>query len=144
MQKYQADCDVIVGAAAVGDFKIADVAGQKLKKADQETDKLILELVGNPDILKALGQNKANKQVMVGFAAETNDIVENAKKKLETKNLDFIVANDVTQEGAGFGTDTNIVTLISRNGSIKSLPLMSKEGVAAAILDKVVDIITDL
>ncbi len=144
MQKYQADCDVIVGAAAVGDFKIADVAGQKLKKADQETDKLILELVENPDILKALGQNKANKQVMVGFAAETNDIVENAKKKLETKNLDFIVANDVTQEGAGFGTDTNIVTLISRNGSIKSLPLMSKEGVAAAILDKVVDIITDL
>ncbi len=143
MEKHQANCDVIVGAAAVGDFKIADIVDQKLKKAEQETDKLVLELVGTPDILKTLGANKAKNQVMVGFAAETNDIIDNAKKKLETKNLDFIVANDVTQEGAGFGTDTNIVTFITRSGDVKPLPLMSKEGVAAAILDKVVDIFTD-
>lgn len=144
MKEYQPSCDVIIGAAAVADFKIADIVGQKLKKAEQESDKLVLELIGTPDILKTLGQRKTENQIIVGFAAETNDIIENAKKKLESKNLDFIVANDVTQEGAGFGTDTNIVTLISRNGNIKSLPLMSKEGVAAAILDKVVDLFIDL
>ncbi len=144
MQKYQSDCDVIVGAAAVGDFKVADIEGKKLKKAEQESDKLVLELVGTPDILKTLGQSKGKSQIMVGFAAETNDVVENARLKLEAKNLDFIVANDVTQEGAGFGTDTNIVTFISRNGSVKPLPLMGKDEVAAAILDKVVDIFSDI
>ncbi len=138
MLNYQPKCDAIIGAAAVVDFKISNVLEQKLKKTEQESDKLILELIGTPDILKTLGQNKRDYQVMVGFAAETNDVIENAKKKLSTKNLDFIVANDVTQEGAGFATDTNIVTFIDRDGTVESLPLMSKEGVAAAILDKVV------
>ena len=78
---------------------------------------------------------------MVGFAAETENIVANAKKKLETKNLDFIVANDVTMEGAGFSSDTNIVTFISRDGEIQSLPKMSKQDVATAILDKVVKLL---
>src|SRR5690606_16783031 len=98
MLDYQPSCDVIVGAAAVGDFKIAKIADQKLKKTEQEADKLILELVGTPDILKRLGQTKLHNQIMVGFAAETNNVLENARKKIDAKNLDFIVANDVTQE----------------------------------------------
>ncbi len=93
--------------------------------------------MGTPDILKTMGQNKTARQIMVGFAAETENIIANAKKKLENKNLDFIVANDVTMEGAGFASDTNIVTFISRSGEIESLPKMSKQDVAAAILDKV-------
>ncbi len=140
MLDYQPSCDVIVGAAAVGDFKIAKIADQKLKKTEQEADKLILELVGTPDILKRLGQTKLHNQIMVGFAAETNNVLENARKKIDAKNLDFIVANDVTQEGAGFATDTNIVTFINRDGTMESLPIMTKEGVAAAIIDKVVDL----
>lgn len=138
MLKYQPACDVIIGSAAVGDFKIASIADQKIKKTDDPEQKLVLELVGTPDILKELGKNKQDKQIMVGFAAETENIIENANKKLKSKNLDFIVANDVTQEGAGFATDTNIVTFISRNGDMQSLPKMGKNEVAAAILDKVV------
>jgi phosphopantothenoylcysteine decarboxylase/phosphopantothenate--cysteine ligase len=140
MLRYQPACDVIIGAAAVGDFRIANVAGQKIKKTDDREQKLVLELVGTPDILKELGKNKQSNQIMVGFAAETENILENANKKLKAKNLDFIVANDVTQEGAGFATDTNIVTFIGRNGDVKSLPKMSKSDVAAAILDKVVEL----
>lgn len=140
MLNYQPACDVIIGAAAVGDFRIAHMAEQKLKKTDQPDQKIVLELVGTPDILKELGKNKQDKQIMVGFAAETENIIDNAKKKLKSKNLDFIVANDVTKEGAGFATDTNIVTFISRNGDINSLPKMSKSDVAAAILDKVVEL----
>jgi phosphopantothenoylcysteine decarboxylase/phosphopantothenate--cysteine ligase len=101
-----------------------------------------LELVGTPDILKTLGQAKKPGQIMVGFAAETQDLIDNAKKKLESKNLDFIVANDVTMEGAGFATDTNIVTIIERNGRIRSLPLMSKKEVAASIIDSVANLLS--
>lgn len=140
MRAKQELCDVIIGAAAVGDFQIAHVAEQKLKKREQESDVLVLELVGTPDILKELGKHKKSDQIMVGFAAETENVLENAKKKLESKNLDFIVANDVTMEGAGFATDTNIVTFINRSGMITSLPKMSKEDVAARILDKVVEL----
>ncbi|MDD2585547.1 MAG: bifunctional phosphopantothenoylcysteine decarboxylase/phosphopantothenate--cysteine ligase CoaBC [Syntrophomonadaceae bacterium] len=141
MLKYQPACDIIIGAAAVGDFQITGVAGQKLKKVANRSDKLVLEFVGTPDILQELGKRKAKNQIIVGFAAETENIIENAKLKLEKKNLDFIVANDVTMEGAGFATDTNIVTIITRNGEVQSLPKMSKEDVAAALLDKVVDLL---
>ena len=141
MQKYQPACDIIIGAAAVGDFRIKAMAEQKMKKANDASEELVLTLVGTPDILKTLGKNKKPRQVMVGFAAETENIVANAKKKLETKNLDFIVANDVTMEGAGFSSDTNIVTFISRDGEIQSLPKMSKQDVATAILDKVVKLL---
>lgn len=141
MQKYQPACDIIVGAAAVGDFRIKTRAEQKMKKTDNASEELVLTLVGTPDILKTLGKNKKPRQIMVGFAAETENILENAKKKVESKNLDFIVANDVTMEGAGFSSDTNIVTFISRNGEIESLPKMSKQDVAAAILDKVVKLL---
>lgn len=141
MQKYQPACDIIIGAAAVGDFRIKTRAEQKMKKTDNASEELVLTLVGTPDILKTLGKNKKPRQIMVGFAAETENILENAKKKLETKNLDFIVANDVTMEGAGFSSDTNIVTFINRNGEIESLPKMSKQDVATAILDKVVKLL---
>lgn len=137
MLKYQAACDIIIGAAAVGDFQIKNMAEQKLKKTDQRSEELVLTLVGTPDILKTLGEKKQANQIMVGFAAETENVLANAKKKLESKNLDFIVANDVTMEGAGFSSDTNIVTFISRSGEIESLPKMSKQDVAAALLDKV-------
>lgn len=137
MIQYQPDCDVIIGSAAVGDFKVAQVAAQKRKKTDDHSDKWVLELVGTPDILKEMGKIKKDGQIMVGFAAETDHVVENARKKIITKNLDFIIANDVTAEGAGFATDTNIVTIINRNGDVKPYPLMSKQEVAAVILDQV-------
>ena len=141
MLEIQTDCDIIIGAAAVGDFQIAAIAQQKLKKKDNETQQLILELVGTPDILKELGKKKRTGQIMVGFAAETENVLENARKKLKSKNLDFIVANDVTMEGAGFATDTNIVTFIDKNGGIAALPQMTKYHVAEAILDRIVDLI---
>lgn len=140
MKQKQSLCDAIIGAAAVGDFKVSTVVGQKLKKTEQESQELVLPLVGTPDVLKELGKCKLEKQIMVGFAAETEHVFDNAKKKLSSKNLDFIVANDVTMEGAGFAVDTNIVTFISRQGSITSLPKMSKEDVAGKILDKVADL----
>lgn len=141
MLEIQTDCDIIIGAAAVADFQIAAIAQQKLKKKDNETQQLILELVGTPDILKELGKQKRTGQIMVGFAAETENVLENARKKLKSKNLDFIVANDVTMEGAGFATDTNIVTFIDKNGGIAALPQMTKYHVAEAILDRIVDLI---
>jgi phosphopantothenoylcysteine decarboxylase/phosphopantothenate--cysteine ligase len=141
MHQYQPVCDIIIGAAAVGDFRTKTMAEQKIKKTNDASEELVLTLTGTPDILKTLGQNKKTAQIMVGFAAETENIITNAKKKLESKNLDFIVANDVTMEGAGFANDTNIVTFISRNGEIESLPKMSKQDVATAILDKVVKLL---
>jgi len=141
MLDYQSSCDIIIGAAAVGDFRIVNIAEEKIKKMDGHSEKMILELAENPDILKTLGNMKRSHQIMVGFAAETQNVLENARIKLSKKNLDFIVANDVTAEGAGFACDTNIVTLIGRDGKIKSLPKMSKEDVAAAIIDRVVELI---
>jgi len=138
---HQATCDIIIGAAAVGDYKCAQMLEQKLKKKDDRSERLVIELVGTPDILATLGQSKHTGQIMVGFAAETQDLLDNARKKLEKKNLDFIVANDVTMEGAGFAVDTNIVTFIDRDGTVSSLPKMSKEDVAVAIIDKVVALI---
>jgi len=138
MLKYQADCDIIIGAAAVGDFRVARVADQKIKKTEDKTLQVVLELVENPDILKELGKHKNEHMIMVGFAAETENVLENAKKKLLSKNLDLIVANDVTVEEAGFAADTNVVTLIDRAGGCKPLPKMSKDEVAAAIIDSVV------
>ncbi len=140
MLKYQPACDVIIGAAAVGDFRIANVAEQKMKKTEDKSGKLTLELVENPDILKELGKRKQDNLIMVGFAAETENVLENARKKLVSKNLDLIVANDVTMEGAGFATDTNIVTFINRAGEVVALPKMSKDMVAAAIIDRVVEL----
>lgn len=129
--------DVIIQAAAPADFRVKDIAPEKIKKQDGAP--MVLELIENPDIAKAVGQRKQPGQTLVGFAAETENLLENAEKKLGKKNLDLIVANDVSQEGAGFGVDTNIVTLLTHTG-LESLPLMSKQDVAHRILDKVLEI----
>jgi phosphopantothenoylcysteine decarboxylase/phosphopantothenate--cysteine ligase len=97
-------------------------------------------LIENPDILKELGKRKQDNLIMVGFAAETENVLANAKKKLINKNLDLIVANDVTMDGAGFATDTNIVTILNRAGEAHTLPIMSKEDVAAAIIDSIIEL----
>ena len=133
------EADIIIQAAAPADYRFAETHGQKLKKADGEP--LTLTLVENPDIAAAVGQMKKPGQTLVGFAAETQHLDANARAKLAKKNLDLIVANDVTQPGAGFNVDTNIVTLITPDG-VESLPMMSKRDVADRILDKVLQIRT--
>ena len=125
--------DIIVQAAAPADYRVEHPADQKIKKDDGEP--LVLTLVENPDIAKAVGQRKKDGQVLIGFAAETQNVLANAQKKLAKKNLDLIVANDVTAEGAGFGVDTNIVTLVTVEGG-ETLPKMTKREVADRIWDK--------
>ena len=131
------EADVVIKAAAVADYRCAIVSGQKIKK-DGET--LNLELVKNTDILAELGRSKREGVTLVGFAAETQDLERNAGQKLQKKNLDLMVANDVRAPGAGFGTDTNIVKLIYPGGRVQSLPLMEKSLVAHKILDAVLEI----
>jgi phosphopantothenoylcysteine decarboxylase/phosphopantothenate--cysteine ligase len=126
--------DVVFMAAAVADYTPAERSPTKRKKEDGH---LVLHLRRTPDILKTLGTNKRSEQVLVGFALETGNGRENARRKLEDKNLDWIVLNDLTEEGAGFGPSTNRVTLLSRDGTAEELPLMPKSEVAAAILDRV-------
>ena len=122
--------DVLVMAAAVSDFRAANPARQKIKK---HGGKILLELVENEDFLLELPDNI----VKVGFAAETEDLVENARKKLEGKGLDFICANDVTAPDAGFGVDTNRVTILRATGKREELPLMSKHALAHEIMNRV-------
>lgn len=124
---------VIIKSAAVADYRPKEYADNKIKKSD---DDLSIRLDRTKDIALELGKIKNNK-ILVGFAAETNDLLENAKNKIQKKNLDFIVANDLTQDGAGFGVDTNIVKIIDREGVIQEHPKMKKEEVADVILDKI-------
>ncbi|MCC3865839.1 bifunctional phosphopantothenoylcysteine decarboxylase/phosphopantothenate--cysteine ligase CoaBC [Terrisporobacter petrolearius] len=124
---------VIIKSAAVADYKPKTYSNKKIKKSN---DDLVIELGRNKDIAYELGKIKKDK-ILVGFAAETNDLIENAKGKVNKKNLDFIVANDLTEKGAGFGTDTNIVKIIDREGNINKYPQMKKDEVANVILDKV-------
>lgn len=124
---------VIIKSAAVADYKPKTYSNKKIKKSN---DDLVIELDRNKDIAYELGKIKKDK-ILVGFAAETNDLIENAKGKVNKKNLDFIVANDLTEEGAGFGTDTNIVKIIDKEGNISKYPQMRKDEVANVILDKV-------
>ncbi|MGL4739812.1 MAG: bifunctional phosphopantothenoylcysteine decarboxylase/phosphopantothenate--cysteine ligase CoaBC [Sarcina sp.] len=124
------DMDIVIKAAAVADYKAKEYSNQKIKK--QESD-LVLELERDRDILKTLGERKT-KQILVGFAAESNDLLENAKRKLESKNLDFIVANDITSEGAGFASDDNKVTVLSKD-NMYELSKMNKREVAKQIFD---------
>jgi len=125
--------DVVIKAAAVADYRPKARAGQKVKKGAEE---LALELEKNPDILGEVGRLKG-KQLLVGFAAETDDLVANAKAKLARKNLDLIVANDVSQEGAGFNVDTNIAKLLFADGRVEDVPLTGKQELAGIILDRV-------
>ena len=125
----------VIKSAAVADYRPAEAAEQKIKKSD---DELVLKLVRNPDILLELGQKKEH-QVLVGFAAETCHVEEYARKKLVKKNLDFIVANDVSETDAGFGVETNRIKLIDRSGEMTPYPLMSKKELAGIILDHVAE-----
>jgi phosphopantothenoylcysteine decarboxylase/phosphopantothenate--cysteine ligase len=131
------NCDIVVKSAAVADYRPAKYEDNKIKKSDGN---MIIELERNPDILKYIGDHKNNK-ILVGFAAETENVLENGKKKLKSKNLDFIVVNNLKESGAGFGFDTNIVSIIDRDGSVKEYNLMHKEEVAQAILNKVVELL---
>lgn len=130
------DCDAVVMSAAVADYKAAAVSDLKMKKQE---DDFSVQLVRNVDILKELGKIKEDK-ILAGFAAETDNLLENAAKKVKEKNLDIIVANDVTMEGAGFGTDTNIIKILRKDGSVADFPLMSKLSAAHCILDEIVGI----
>lgn len=125
--------DLLIQAAAPADYRAKEVAPQKIKK--QGGEPMTFTLVENPDVAATLGKAKRSGQVFVGFAAETNDVLARAKDKLARKNLDMIVANDVTRPGAGFDVDTNIVTLITKDGQ-EALPMMSKAEVAQRILDR--------
>ena len=127
--------DIIIKAAAVADYTPVSVADEKIKKKDGD---MSIPLKRTKDILKYLGENKKENQFICGFSMETENLLENSKKKLEKKNVDMIVANNVKVEGAGFGVDTNVVTLITKDG-YKELPQMSKEDVAAAILDAIIN-----
>lgn len=129
------DADIIIKVAAVADYRVRDVAEHKIKKT---SDDMVINLEKNPDILKAIGERKKN-QFVVGFAAETRDLRENAFSKLKSKNLDMIVGNNVSEEGSGFGSDTNRVTFFYSDGSIDQLPVMGKDDVANALFDRIVE-----
>jgi phosphopantothenoylcysteine decarboxylase/phosphopantothenate--cysteine ligase len=129
-----ADCSIAIFAAAVADYRPTESNGQKIKRNKESTT---ISLEPTPDILASVARNKGERFI-VGFAAETDHVAENARQKLAAKNADLIVANDVTAEGAGFDHDTNIVTLFSRDGRDLALPRMSKSEVAQRILDEVV------
>lgn len=126
--------DIVIMAAAVADYRVKNVSDQKIKKNDAELE-LVLEK--NPDILLGLGQKKQPGQTLVGFAAETQNLLQYAQGKLEKKNLDMIVANDVSKPQAGFNVDTNLIKLLKRDGSVEELPLLTKKELAYIILDRI-------
>lgn len=128
------DKDIIIKSAAVADYKPRNYSESKIKKVNEILE---LELIQDVDILKELGKIKKSNQVLVGFAAESNDLIENAKRKLESKNLDFIVANDIKSADTGFASDYNRVTIIDRDGNAAHLDKMSKRQVACEIFNKI-------
>mgnify|MGYP002357756476 CR=1 FL=1 len=141
LQAMLAHCDaqdIIIQAAAPADYRFEAVSDRKLKK--QAGEALHLTLVENPDVAKTVAERKRAGQTLIGFAAETNDALDNAREKLKRKGLDMIVLNDVTQPGAGFHVDTNRVTIVSKDGE-SALPLMSKRELADRILNDVVALI---
>lgn len=125
--------DIIIKAAAVADYAPDTVSEQKIKKSDAD---MVIRLKRNPDILSKLGEHKSAGQVLVGFCMETQDLLLNAKKKLEKKNCDMIVANSLTEPGAGFGTDTNTVTILKKNGEKVTPENMTKDALAHIILSE--------
>lgn len=136
VKEHCEESDFIIKAAAVADYTPAITATDKIKKKDND---MSISLVRTTDILKYLGEHKKLNQVICGFAMETKDLLENAGKKLKSKNADMIVANNLKVAGAGFGTDTNVVTFIKKD-SVKELPLLSKEEVAKSILDEMMSL----
>lgn len=135
VKKEFPDCDIVIKAAAVADYRPAKVSDEKIKKHDGDS---VLELERTEDILAYIGKNKKPNQFVCGFSMETQNMLENSKAKLEKKNLDMICANSLRTDGAGFGGDTNVVTLITKD-SVVELPKMSKEEVAEKILDVIVE-----
>lgn len=133
VRKISSSQHIIIKAAAVADYRPAAVASEKVKKSD---DSLSMALERTDDILKYLGEHKSREQFLCGFSMETEHMIENSRAKLEKKNLDMIVANNLKMKGAGFGTDTNIVTLITKD-SMTELPVMSKEDVAEILIDRI-------
>lgn len=134
VMKAVAGADALIMAAAVSDYRVANPADRKIKK---QGGKLVLELVPTPDILAEV----PDSLVKVGFAAETGELISNARKKVEQKRLDMIAANDITAADAGFDVETNQVTFIDKTGKVEELPLMSKREVAEIILDRVVGLL---
>jgi phosphopantothenoylcysteine decarboxylase/phosphopantothenate--cysteine ligase len=130
-------CSVVIKAAAVSDYRPKEISQKKLKKAESYYS---LELEKTRDILEEIGRKKGDR-ILVGFAAETEDLMANAHKKLMGKNLDFIVVNDVTKPGAGFELDTNQVKILYSSGEVKDLPLIPKEEVAQFIFNDVADLL---
>lgn len=133
VKKESDNCDIIIKAAAVADYKPKHYSDNKIKKEEGE---ISIELEKTDDILKYLGENKKEGQKLIGFSMETTNVEENSKKKLIKKNLDMIVANNLKEKGAGFGTDTNIVTFIT-NKEVKKLPIMSKEKVGEELFNEI-------
>lgn len=129
------DAAIVIKAAAVADYRPAEIESQKIKKSDDDS---VIKLSRTIDILQTLGERK-EKQLLVGFAAETENVIENGLSKLKRKNLDFIIVNDVTDPGGGFGSDTNVVTLISKNGTNKPFPAMSKTDLATLLLTEIIE-----
>ncbi|CCJ34180.1 bifunctional phosphopantothenoylcysteine decarboxylase/phosphopantothenate--cysteine ligase CoaBC [Caloramator australicus] len=136
VMKYYPEVDIAIKAAAVADYKVEGTSKVKIKKTE---DSFELKLIKNKDILQEMGKAKS-KQILVGFAAETNDLIKNAKLKLEGKNLDMIIANDVTEENSGFDHDTNTVKIIKNDGQIIQLPNMLKEELANIILNYILEL----
>ena len=130
--------DVAILAAAVADYRPVKVAKEKIKK---KNDSLRIDLVKNPDILESLGKKKRKKQVLVGFALETEDELVNAKQKLKSKNLDMIVLNSLRDKGAGFGFDTNKITIINKKGANRSFSLKGKPDVARDIIEEIINLV---
>ena len=136
MKKAAAEADIIVMAAAVADYRPKQYSTSKVKKSDGD---MCIELERTEDILLSLGKNKKPGQILVGFAAETDDLLQNAQGKLERKNLDYIAANIVGVPGRGFGADNNAITLLGRNGSRTEFALQSKEALAESLLKFVLE-----
>ena len=130
LKKYS----VIIKVAAVGDYKFKKIKKDKIKKDENKID---FDLEKNTDVLQFIGDKRNKNQILIGFAAETDKVIQNAKKKVKNKNLDFIVANDISKEGSGFGSKTNFTTIISSDGKIDKLGLQTKETIAEKIADKV-------
>ena len=134
--KEAKDADIVIKAAAVADYRPDIVATEKIKKKDGD---MSISLERTDDILASLGANKSDKLFLCGFSMETENLIENSRKKLDKKNLDMIVCNNLKVAGAGFGTDTNVVTFITKS-DIKELPIMSKEEVAYKLLDEIMNL----
>ena len=136
--------DALIMAAAVSDYRPASVADQKIKKSDDPNQGMAIDLARNPDILmevKALRESTGHPSVVVGFAAETNDLLENAASKLERKGMDLIVANDVSASDAGFRSDTNRVIILDREGRQSEIDLTSKSRIGEIVVNRIADLL---